>query len=79
MRTTLTLDDDVASKLNELARGRRIKEVTNRALRIGLQAMASSDSADAPYETTPVQGKPNIHNLDNIAEIIAETESEDWR
>lgn len=78
MRTTLTIDDDVAARLNELARGRRIKEVTNRALRIGLQAMMS-ESTDQPYETRSVAGKPLIRNLDNVAEIIAETESEDWR
>lgn len=38
MRTTLTLDDDVAERLRELAReqGRSFKEVTNEAIRRGL-------------------------------------------
>jgi hypothetical protein len=78
MRTTLTIDDDVAAKLARLAKGRRIKDVTNRALRLGLQDMESK-SEDRPYRTKPVQGKPTIRNLDNIAEVIAETEGEDWR
>ena len=78
MRTTLTIDDDVAAKLDKLAKGRRIKDVTNRALRLGLQAM-DSRSTDQPYKTRPVQGKPVIRNLDNVAEVIAETEGEDWR
>ena len=77
MRTTLTIDDDVAAKLNKLAKGRRIKDVTNRALRIGLQVMESGEP-DPPYETRPVEGKPKIRNLDNIAEVIAETDGEDW-
>ena len=78
MRTTLTIDDDIAAKLSRLAKGRRLKEVTNRALRLGLQAMESKNG-DPHYETIPVQGKPIIRNLDNVAEIIAETEGEDWR
>ena len=38
MRTTLTLDDDLAERLKELARhaGRSFKEVTNSAIRRGL-------------------------------------------
>ena len=78
MRTTLTIDDDVAAKLDKLAKGLRIKDVTNRALRLGLQVMESR-SADRPYATRPVQGKPVIRNQDNIADVIAETEGEDWR
>jgi hypothetical protein len=42
MRTTLTLDDDVASKLRQLAHRRRqsFKEVVNAVLRRGLAAPA---------------------------------------
>ena len=38
MRTTLTLDDDLAERLKELARqgGRSFKEITNTAIRRGL-------------------------------------------
>ena len=40
MRTTLTLDDDVAAKLKELARRKRVpfKEAVNSVLRRGLVA-----------------------------------------
>jgi hypothetical protein len=43
MRTTLTLDDDVAKKLRELAHRRRVpfKEVVNSVLRRGLAAQES--------------------------------------
>lgn len=78
MRTTLTLDDDVAIKLKKLSQGGRMKEVTNRALRLGLQAL-EQQVEDRPYRTSAVQGQPRIRNLDNVAEILAEHEAEDWR
>lgn len=78
MRTTLTIDDDVAARLKQVAKGRAFKSVTNRALRLGLQAMEAK-TADAPYVTRPVRGKPTMQNLDNVAEILAQSEGEDWR
>ena len=44
MRTTLTLDDDVAAKLKAEARrdGRALKEVVNDVLRRGLSARAAA-------------------------------------
>ena len=78
MRTTLTLEDDVAIKLKKLSRGGRLKDVTNRALRLGLQALEQQQQ-DRPYRTHAVQGQPRIRNLDNIAEVLAEHEAEDWR
>lgn len=78
MRTTLTLDDDVAVKLKQLSAGGRFKEVANRALRLGLQAM-ENPPPDGPYTTPARPGKPRVRNLDNVAEVIAEFEREDWR
>ena len=78
MRTTLTLDDDVAIKLRKLGRGGRMKDITNRALRLGLQAL-EQQGEEKPSRTTAVQGQPRIRNLDNIAEILAEHEAENWR
>lgn len=78
MRTTLTLDDDVAVKLKRLAADGRFKDVANRALRLGLQAL-ENPPPDGPYKTRARPGKPRVRNLDNIAEVIAEFEREDWR
>ena len=49
MRTTLTLDDDVAAKLRELAQrsGRSFKDIVNDALRRGLSTGAK------PLEKSP--------------------------
>lgn len=78
MRTTLTIDDDVAKRLKRAAKGSAFKDVTNRALRLGLQAMEAR-TADKPYATQPVRGRPRLMNLDNVAEVIAENEGDDWR
>ena len=52
MRTTLTLDDDVAVKLRELAHRRRVsfKEVVNSVLRRGLVAQESRGKSSRPFQ-----------------------------
>jgi len=51
MRTTLTLDDDLAAKLKEFAhrRGISFKEAVNTTLRRGLTAPASRDRRGKPF------------------------------
>jgi hypothetical protein len=52
VRTTLTLDDDVADKLRELAHRRRMsfKEVVNSVLRRGLAAQESRTESGRPFK-----------------------------
>ena len=54
MRTTLTLDDDLAQSLKERARllDLPFKQVVNDALRRGLSP-SSSDASPAPYRVVP--------------------------
>ena len=78
MRTTLTIDDDVAIKLKKLSQGGQFKSVANRALRLGLQAM-EEESPDPPYQTSARPGRPLVKNLDNIAEVIASSDEDAWR
>ncbi len=51
MRTTLTLDDDVATRLRDLAHRRRVpfKEVVNSVLRRGLAAQESRAEPGHPF------------------------------
>jgi hypothetical protein len=51
MRTTLTLDDDVAAKLRELAHRRKVsfKEVVNSVLRRGLVAQEGRAEPGHPF------------------------------
>lgn len=73
MRTTLTLDDDVAAKLESEARrtGLSFKETVNTILRIGLDAKRGKGPRE-PYKVRAFDmGEPLI-NLDNIGEALDE-------
>lgn len=77
MRTTLTLDDDVAAKLKAEARraGRPFREVVNEALRLGL-SNRDKPRAKKPFKVgTRDMGelRPGL-SLDNIAELIEQVE-----
>ena len=77
MRTTLTLDDDVAAKLRAEARrkGRPFREVVNDALRRGLAAR-SSPAAREPFSIEPRDLgnlRPGL-SLDNVADLIEQVE-----
>src|ERR1700731_4780854 len=51
MRTTLTLDDDVAVQLERLRRSRdaNLKDLVNEALRLGLREMTAKRSRDRAW------------------------------
>jgi hypothetical protein len=79
MRTTLTLDDDVAALLKETAKeGKSFKRTVNEALRAGLTVLAAKRPAKrSRYRLQPVSlGKPRLPDLDNIAEVLAVAEGE---
>lgn len=83
MRTTLTLDDDVAALLARLrkARDARHKDLVNEALRLGLKQMtAPSRTPRKPIRTRAVSlGACRIGSLDNVAEALAIAEGESFR
>ncbi len=78
MRTTLTLDDDVADALSRIVRERGIsfKEAVNSIIRAGL---AADRAVSRPYQMPtsnlgPV--RPGI-NLDKALQLAAELEDEE--
>jgi hypothetical protein len=81
MRTTLTLDDDVAARIERLRRERRtgLRELVNAALRSGLDRMEEKRPKQPPYRMKTWRGNPVDTDLDNIAEVIARYEGEDHR
>jgi hypothetical protein len=82
MRTTLTLDPDVAALLERAreARDGSLKEVVNEGLRRGLKQMAEPAKPVQPFRTTTVSlGRCLIGDLDNVAETLAVAEGEDFR
>ena len=79
MRTTLTLDPDVASKARQGALRMRkpFKEVINAALRVGLDEILAPPAAK-PYVTKarPLGLRPGF-SYDNVSELLAAAEGED--
>jgi Ribbon-helix-helix protein, copG family len=75
MRTTVTLDDDVAAKLKEEARrqNRSFKEILNISVRRGLRA-GTTTAAD-PYQVRPraLRARPRV-DLDRALQLAGDLE-----
>ena len=79
MRTTLTIDDDVAAELERLRRTGEasLKDLVNDALRLGLREMTSPPKKRKPFRTRSFDvGGVLVKNIDNIGELLAEIEGE---
>ena len=81
MRTTLTLDPDVAAKAKRSAAKlhKPFKQIINKALRIGLDEVLKPPRPK-PYRTKarPLGLRLGL-SYDNIAELLARAEGEDHR
>ena len=79
MRTTLTLDPDVAARLERLqrARGQPFKVVVNEALREGLKQIQPLSAGREDFRTSTVSlGRCLVGSLDDVAEVLAVAEGE---
>lgn len=82
VRTTLTLDDDVAAQLKKLMarRGVSLKQLVNDALREGLSLLGRPPAARKPYRTKPWRlGGSLVGSLDNVEEVLSRVEGERHR
>jgi hypothetical protein len=82
VRTTLTIDDDVAVELEKLRRARdaSLKDVVNEALRRGVRDMAEPPKRKKPFRTKSFDcGRLLIDNIDNIWEVLDQIEGEKFR
>ena len=80
MRTTLTLDDDVAVKLKAAAKHRPFKVVVNEVLRAGFSALEKRPRPRKPYRTPGFDLGPSlVGSLDNVEEVLSRAEGEDHR
>lgn len=82
MRTTLTLDDDVAANIERLRKTRNqgLKDLVNEALREGLKHLSAPPPKRAPFRTKSVDlGRCLLGNVDNVAEVLAIAEGEHFR
>ena len=81
MRTTLTLDDDVAVQLERMRRARdvNLKELVNEALRRGLREMSAPPKKRKGFRTQAFHmGNPLI-SIDNVAEALTHLEGEGFK
>ena len=81
MRTTLTIDPDIALMLKHVQQNHnmRFREVVNEALRRGLHDMVVVKKTE-PFRTRSVDlGELRISGIDNIAEVLAVAEGEGFR
>jgi len=79
VRTTLTLDEDVAVRLEQEVkkRGDSFKSVVNDILRAGLDAR-QTEKRKGTFRTKGFDLGPSlVGSLDNIEEVLARAEGED--
>jgi Ribbon-helix-helix protein, copG family len=82
MRTTLTLDDDVAAILERLRKSRNasLKDLVNEALRRELKDMTSRTRRRERLQTRSVAlGRLQTAGLDNIGEALTIAEGEAYK
>ena len=78
MRTTVTLDPDVAAKLKEETRKRGIsfKEALNSSVRRGLDSGGRTDGKPYKVRTAKLGAQPGV-NLDKALRLAGELEDEE--
>jgi hypothetical protein len=82
MRTTLSLDDDVAVLLDQVRKRRKgqMKEIVNQALREGSTRMTRVRKRATRYHTPEASlGRCFVGSLDDVAEVLAVAEGERLR
>jgi hypothetical protein len=82
MRTTLTLDKDVAAVIERLRKSRRqsLKAIVNDALREGLKQLDAPPRRRRPFRTATADlGRCSLPSLDSVVEVLAVAEGETFR
>jgi len=81
MRTTLTIDKDIAVLIERIRQAKKasLKAVVNEALRLGLQGMTAPPAPRKPFVTKSWDlGKCLLPSLDNIEDVLDQVEGP-WR
>lgn len=82
MRTTITIDDELAGRLEEERhrRGESFKKALNRILRLGLMAAARERESLTPFVVQPYDlGLREGLNYDNVADLLEQLEGPEHR
>ncbi len=82
MRTTLTLDDDIAALIERLRQEKNmtLRDLVNESMRLGIRQMMSPPAKSKAFKTKRVSlGKCKIASLDGISEVLSLTEEESYK
>lgn len=81
MRTTLTIDSDVAASLERLRKARQgsLKDLINEALRRGIKDMTARPKPREPFRTRAVDVGEVLVPIDNISEALAVADGESFK
>jgi hypothetical protein len=82
MRTTLTLDDDIAARIAELQKQQKLsfKDAINQTLRRGLEVHQALSNAIPPFTVKArAMGVRSGLNYANISELLEQVEGETHR
>lgn len=82
MRTTLTLDDDVAAEIRKLERQHRgtFKDLINAGLREGLPRLGLSRGRSSRFRSEPVDlGECLVGSIDDVADALSLGEGETFK
>jgi hypothetical protein len=82
VRTTLTLEKDVAARLRQVARRRQqpMKRVVNDALRAGLASLEQPAEPRAAFRTTGFDLGPSlVGSLDDVEGVLSRVEGDRHR
>lgn len=78
MRTTLTLDDDVAKLLDDARRktGATVRQLVNEALRSSLEGRTRTPQPKRHTTIAVSLGRPLLDDVDDVADVLAAVEGE---
>ena len=81
MRTTLTLDPDVAASLERFREksGLGLKEAVNEAMRRGLAQLEKGQAARRPFRTRTIDVGEALIDITDVSAAIAYGEGEDHK
>jgi hypothetical protein len=82
VRTTLTLEDDVAAALERRRRelNHSLKQEVNDLIRAGLVHVEQERPAGSRFRVEPLDiGEPLVDNFDDISAVLAIAEGENYR
>ena len=81
MRTTLSIDEDVLDRAKRMASHLRLpfKTVINEALRLGLEKLEERAKCRHHHTMGHDMGLRSGFNLDNVQELLAQSEGEEYR